>query len=517
MLSCLIQYDAIPSGRHCLICPSRSLCTHYPTFCDETEVPIYASRAPYDLNACNAEIDRVQNILQSLVLHKARLQRNRNDAHTIVGRFPTEILTLIFREACLPQDPDAGATEMLLSLTAMDISSVCHRWRAIALDIPDLWATISIKLPTAPPPRTAAFEAALHLYLERSRCAPLSIHLCSSADPLHRIDMSYKNRFILPLCRESHRWRHLHVSFMCKRFFELFLQTVNRTCSDLRQLNALTITDTSGDPSSYSPEGFTSLCGVTKLELRGNIIHIEGSPFAKTRSLSVQATGSRPNAQILASTVASAVRLKSLTIFSNIHNIYVGNIPAVTSQLTTLTLHLSDADYTSFGILLAPLILPSLSKLTLIHAGRHPASAIPLLFTYLATFCSKHRITDLILLQVPILGSDLVLLFEEMTIPLTALYIHESQTVRTITPVLLRGIMNTLPVLTRLGLIWSENSEIDESAVMDLIEMRTWATGGLKRATVGKGEAHHNLGRRTRERLSLLHEEGLKVYERVLD
>ncbi|KAK0194262.1 hypothetical protein F5146DRAFT_1034966 [Armillaria mellea] len=509
MISCLIQYDAIPSGRHCLICPSRSLCTHYLPFCDETEVPINASCAPYDLNACNAEIDRVQNILQSLVLHKARLQRNRNDAHTIVGQFPTEILTLIFREACLPQDPDAGAAEMLLSLTAIG-----YFW---PLDIPDLWATISIKLPTAPPPRTAAFETALHLYLERSRLAPLSIHLCSSADPLHRIDMSYKNRFILPLCRESHRWRHLHVSFMCKRFFELFLQTVNRTCSDLRQLNALTITDTSGDPSSYSPEGFTSLCGVTKLELRGNIIHIEGSPFAKTRSLSVQATGSRPNAQILASTVASAARLKSLIIFSNIHNIYVGSIPAVTSQLTNLTLHLSDADYTSFGILLAPLILPSLSKLTLIHTGRHPPSAIPLLFTYVAAFCSKHRITDLTLLQVPILAPDLVLLFEEMTIPFTALYIHESPTVRTITPVLLRGIMDTLPVLTRLGLIWSENSEIDESTVMGLIEMRTWAAGGLKCATVGRGEAHHNLGRRTRERLTLLREEGLKVYERVLD
>ncbi|KAK0484887.1 hypothetical protein IW261DRAFT_1416786 [Armillaria novae-zelandiae] len=297
---------------------------------------------------------------------------------------------------------------------------------------------------------------------------------------------------------------------MCKRFFELFLQTVNRTCSDLRQLNALTITDASGDPSSYSPEGFTSLCGVTKLELRGNIIHIEGSPFAKTRSLSVQATGSRPNAQILASTVTSAPRLKSLTIFSNIHNIYVGNIPTVTSQLTTLTLHLSDADYTSFGILLAPLILPSLSKLTLIHAGRHPPSAIPLLFTYVAAFCSKHRITDLTLLQVPILAPDLVLLFEEMIIPLTALYILESPAVRTITPVLLRGIKDTLPVLTRLGLIWSENSEIDESTVMGLIEMRTWAAGGLKSATVGRGEAHHNLGRRTRERLSLLCEEGLK-------
>ncbi|KAK0205235.1 hypothetical protein DFS33DRAFT_747403 [Desarmillaria ectypa] len=268
MISCSIQYDAIPSGRHCLICPSRSLCPHYPPLYDEPEVPIAISRAPYDLNACNAEIDRVQNILQILVLHKAQLQRNRNDTHTIVGRVPTEILTLIFREACLPQDPDAGAAEVL-SLTAMDISSVCHRWRAIALDIPDLWATISIKLPTTPPPQTAAFEAALHLYLERSRFAPLSIHLCSSADPLHRIDMSYKNRFILPLCRESHRWRHLYVSFMCKRFFELFLQTVNHSCSNLLQLDMLSITDMSGDPSSYSPGGFTSLCGVTYLKLRG--------------------------------------------------------------------------------------------------------------------------------------------------------------------------------------------------------------------------------------------------------
>lgn len=503
-------------ARHCLICPSRSLCPHYLPFSDESEAPFNASRPPYDLNACNAEIDRVQNILQSLVLHKARLQRNRNDTHTVVGRVPTEILTLIFREACQPQDSDAGTAEVL-SLTAMDISSVCHRWRAIAHDIPDLWATISINLPTTPPPRTAAFEAALHLCLERSRFAPLSIHLCSSADPLHRIDMSYKNRFILPLCRESHRWRHLHVSFMCKRFFELFLQTVNRSCSDLRQLEMLSITDTSGDPSTYSPEGFASLRGVRNLELRGNLIYIEGSPFTKIRSLSVQASGSIPNAQILASTIASAEELKSLTVFNNIHNIYVEDIPVVTSHLTTLTLHLSRADYVSFGALLAPLILPSLSNLTLIHAGRHPASAIPLLFTHLAAFCCKHRIADLTLIQVPILAPDLVLLFEEMITPLTALYIHESPVVRTITPVLLRGIMDTLPVLTRLGLVWSENSEIDESAVMGLMEMRTWAAGGLESATVGRGQAHHNLGRRTRERLSLLREKGLKVHERALD
>ncbi|KAK0184938.1 hypothetical protein F5146DRAFT_1144587 [Armillaria mellea] len=64
-----------------------------------------------------------------------------------------------------------------------------------------------------------------------------------------------------------------------------------------------------------------------------------------------------------------------------------------------------------------------------------------------------------------------------------------------------------LASLNSIELVWTEN--IDEGAVMDMIESRRWCEASLERATLGKLEPHVNLAPTTHQRLRDLRKGGL--------
>ncbi|KAL0064056.1 hypothetical protein AAF712_009022 [Marasmius tenuissimus] len=128
-----------------------------------------------DIDGYTLEIQRLQSLTFKLLNDRAALRTKRDRRRSFIStlrRIPEEILIEIF-SYCIGVDHlalrslrnvEEGAKICHAALTIpFRLSHVCSRWRAVLVNTPELWTTVSINL-IAPEP-----EHLLEIFLQRSR------------------------------------------------------------------------------------------------------------------------------------------------------------------------------------------------------------------------------------------------------------------------------------------------------------------------------------------------------------
>ncbi|KAK6975110.1 hypothetical protein R3P38DRAFT_560359 [Favolaschia claudopus] len=89
------------------------------------------------------------------------------------------------------------------------LGHICRRWRAVAVDYPSLWSTITVYFPTSTLKAQPASSQAIATQLSRTRETPFDVALdCDNADCITDPDVG---KSITMICSHSHRWRSLEV------------------------------------------------------------------------------------------------------------------------------------------------------------------------------------------------------------------------------------------------------------------------------------------------------------------
>ncbi|KAF9059320.1 hypothetical protein BDP27DRAFT_1341711 [Rhodocollybia butyracea] len=122
-----------------------------------------------------------------------------------IRRVPNEILCQIFLYCCTENDMTNGKPGEALTL-----SSVCTRFREVAISSPALWSNLTALFPAAEHydyrnrQQETKLSSLIQLYLDRSKDRPLTL------------DLNIEERYHLPnrpslqlLTREFNRWKHL--------------------------------------------------------------------------------------------------------------------------------------------------------------------------------------------------------------------------------------------------------------------------------------------------------------------
>ncbi|KDQ19235.1 hypothetical protein BOTBODRAFT_184314 [Botryobasidium botryosum FD-172 SS1] len=148
-------------------------------------------------------IGKMQDMEAQLFECRAAMQAFRNRSTTLVpiNRLPSECISQILTMACGPEpvhkeDSNSRHPRRPGKPFCLALSSVCRRWRNIALDTPRAWA--SIQLSDAPPFKYS------ELMLERSRGRPLHIRihfprlqgLGEITNVLHLLQRYISNRYL---------------------------------------------------------------------------------------------------------------------------------------------------------------------------------------------------------------------------------------------------------------------------------------------------------------------------------
>ncbi|KAJ7137380.1 hypothetical protein C8R43DRAFT_1020086 [Mycena crocata] len=112
------------------------------------------AQADDEINKRMAEIAKRQVELEELVARRAELQDQHNVCVSLdapIRRLPSELLVEVFAlhlaALCMQLDDhvkpcDASAFERLAQKSLLELSRVCARWHAIALDTPSLWTNV---------------------------------------------------------------------------------------------------------------------------------------------------------------------------------------------------------------------------------------------------------------------------------------------------------------------------------------------------------------------------------------
>ncbi|KIK63409.1 hypothetical protein GYMLUDRAFT_163025, partial [Collybiopsis luxurians FD-317 M1] len=133
--------------------------------------------AELDLNELDQEVGKLKLQSTRLELKRETIKSYKAIISSLLSpirALPNEILQMIF--VSVPNQPSLPLLpNYSLPLT---ISAVCHRWRTVALDSPEIWSYISVELNPkgvlSDELESARTDRAL-LYLSRSRNYPLTL------------------------------------------------------------------------------------------------------------------------------------------------------------------------------------------------------------------------------------------------------------------------------------------------------------------------------------------------------
>ncbi|KAJ7498030.1 hypothetical protein B0H11DRAFT_2382830 [Mycena galericulata] len=146
----------------------------------------------------DAEIDALQLLLRTVHTQRERVKARLDAYKYPVFTLPNEIVSEIFTRV-LPVYPRCPP-----AVTPTLLSSVCRKWRDIALSTPTLWRAISIRIPMYP---HISKLPLLETWLSRSRYCPLSISL---ADNWYAEASDSKMApFVQAILPQCNRWEYL--------------------------------------------------------------------------------------------------------------------------------------------------------------------------------------------------------------------------------------------------------------------------------------------------------------------
>ncbi|KAJ7649703.1 hypothetical protein FB45DRAFT_1148 [Roridomyces roridus] len=130
---------------------------------------------------------RVETAFVQLSARRSELNdfiRKNSSILSPIRRFPAEILSQIFGRCVRPNDTFNPRRH-----AAWVVARVCRRWRAVALDTPELWCHFVVPDSRFPQLPQRNLETLLKMQLNRSRHAQLSIELAAGPTMLDVMDI----------------------------------------------------------------------------------------------------------------------------------------------------------------------------------------------------------------------------------------------------------------------------------------------------------------------------------------
>ncbi|KAL0572446.1 hypothetical protein V5O48_009515 [Marasmius crinis-equi] len=183
-----------------------------PSSQEEALVKGGMAEAKAQMSLVGDKITRLQAKIAALEAEKLRIGGIVEEYRSIlrpVLRLPPELLSRIFSlasEKPATYDSRRPSSSLNPSKPPWVLSQVCQSWRALALDTPSLWSSVSFNFI---PNRGSTLRAQSHrlqLQLQRSANHPLNITATTSTSNHTAID-----RLLFPLCSSSPTWRHLSI------------------------------------------------------------------------------------------------------------------------------------------------------------------------------------------------------------------------------------------------------------------------------------------------------------------
>lgn len=166
--------------------PSTDLhSTHSPTQRELDIVHEKLSQTNTALSQTQIQIETLQKTMSKLATTRQFLERTRDQYKnytSVIRRVPSELWSLIFEmaaETAADEWFESPVDErMFVEMTPLNISSVCARWRHVALDTPRMWTFISLDIAHFDSdPVWNAGRSYLRRTIRRTRGLPLSMRL----------------------------------------------------------------------------------------------------------------------------------------------------------------------------------------------------------------------------------------------------------------------------------------------------------------------------------------------------
>ncbi|KAK7433651.1 hypothetical protein VKT23_020657 [Stygiomarasmius scandens] len=178
-----------------------------------------------ELSQMSVKIDKEMEGYETMILQlesrimylrtKQEFLRGRKDRLTSltapIRRLPTEVLSLIFINLCDDESGDiilGHARYKCRRSYPFDITSVCHRWREVAIATPQIWSHICLDWSLGYYVNLGYLLYPLQMALERSKGSPLSLYVDM------RCNEEYENPLLELLATQSHRWVEIRFLYL---------------------------------------------------------------------------------------------------------------------------------------------------------------------------------------------------------------------------------------------------------------------------------------------------------------
>ena len=314
----------------------------------------------------NTHISQAEASLKQLKTAKAALEAHlAARAHILspISTLPTDILCEIFARCAEPDDlPTASGHFAFEEKAPWLLATVSRRWRTTAIAFSQLWSHIAIRLRI---PHDLRYNR-LVLRLQRSQQNPLYLYLMSSSVSLQKFP-----DIIRVLSETSHRWKHLSLCGPLPLLQSLFIQEL-----PLPLLQAIHI-NVCGVPVNISSSVFRNASSLAHLTVPADVLlHSEW-----------------PVSQITACTILEVQR-----------GIPNSTVCGVIRQFTRL--RVLDLTYRRWSLISedepheSPIILPSLTKLTLGLCGSGDQMLEALLLPNLTCLCLEGYLNSTAVFQI---------------------------------------------------------------------------------------------------------------------
>ncbi|KAF8800305.1 hypothetical protein BYT27DRAFT_7200197 [Phlegmacium glaucopus] len=242
-----------------------------PSEDESREIKAFRINPLEDISVVDAEIERIETILDSLKRKRANIQKSIDDCNTVlapVRRLPMDILGVIFID-CLAthRNPIMDPSEAPILLT-----HICRDWRSIALSIPRLWSRMYIPVlqgitqyqyePLSFRDRMEARCEQTQRWLRLSGACPLSIAIMPvrGLGPFHR-------PLLDAIIQSSRRWQQFELGPLSP-FSHDFKRILGLSADDLCMLREIRI--------HWHQSGILTAQGLRSISIAN--IHLGGIP-----------------------------------------------------------------------------------------------------------------------------------------------------------------------------------------------------------------------------------------------
>ncbi|KAJ8090907.1 hypothetical protein PM082_024830 [Marasmius tenuissimus] len=147
--------------------------------------------------------DLIRNLEDQILALKAKKEKAERRISTVaslfspIRRLPSEVLQEIFIFASVAEYGNMFGVASTWESRTLRISTVCYRWRSIALDTPEVWTRFGVEL-------TQRALNPVQLFLDRSKSRPLSLTVIQTTT----VDGATLDESVLGLLvSQSHRWQ----------------------------------------------------------------------------------------------------------------------------------------------------------------------------------------------------------------------------------------------------------------------------------------------------------------------